>query len=122
MKTIRIINEESPFYNKTGLGQMTWNNEDCMVHIDSERSFHVFYKNEIEVVGNPTVYDATKLAFNQIEAKEFPIRALLGRVRNICERPELMDGTILRRLREVREDGGINYEIADNHKAIYRKL
>ena len=122
MKEIRITNSESPFFNKTGLGQMTWNNEDCMVHIDSEKSFHVFYKNEIEVVGNPTVYDATKLAYNQIESNEFPIRALLSRVRNICERPELMDGTILRRLRELKADGQLNYRLEDNHRAIYQKL
>jgi hypothetical protein len=33
-----------------------------------------------------------------------------------------MDGTILRRLREVREDGRINYEVEDNQRSIYRKL
>ena len=65
---------------------------------------------------------STRLAYNQIKVTEFPIRSLVNRVRSITERDELMDGTILRRLRELREAGHINYEIADNHKAIYRKL
>jgi hypothetical protein len=32
-----------------------------------------------------------------------------------------MDGTILRRLRELRGDGKINFRCIDNHMAIYEK-
>jgi hypothetical protein len=91
------------------------------VYFDGAKDFNIFYSSEIEVTGPATVYDATRLAYNQIGATEFPVRALLTRVRSITERPELMDGTILRRLRELRDDG-VNYEVIDNHKAIYRKL
>ena len=125
MKNVKIINKESPFYGKTGLATKHYDTAGgqpvLAVYIDGSAQPTLFYQNEIEVVGNATVYDAVHLAFNQIAGKSFPVHSVLSRVRSICERPELMDGTILRRLRELREDGKINFTCIDNHKAIYRK-
>ena len=124
MKTVKIINKESPFYGKEGLATKHYDTSGgavLAVYLDGKSSPYLFYQNEIEVVGNATVYDAVHLAFNQIAGKEFSVHAVLSRVRSICERPELMDGTILRRLRELREDGKINFICIDNHKAIYQK-
>ena len=126
MKEIKIINRESPFYGKTGLATKHYDTAGgdpiLAVYINGNPEPTLFYQTEIAVVGNATVYDAVHLAFNQITGKSFPVQAIVNRTRSICERSELMDGTILRRLRELREAGHINYEIADNHKAIYRKL
>ena len=125
MKNVRIINKESPFYNREGLATKHYCTLDdqpvLAVYIDGSAQPNLFYQNEIEVVGNATVYDAVHLAFNQITAESFSVHAILSRVRSICERPDLMDGTILRRLRELREDGKINFTCIDNHKAIYQK-
>lgn len=125
MKNVKIINRESPFYGKQGLATKHYDTAGeqpvLAVYLDGKSSPCLFYSNEIEVVGNATVYDAVHLAFNQIAAKEFSVHAVLSRVRSICERPELMDGTILRRLRELREDGKINFICINNHKAIYQK-
>lgn len=125
MKTVKIINKQSPFYGKEGLATKHQDHATgdvvIAVYIDGNQSPNLFYQNEIAVIGDATVYDAVRLAYNQIMSKEFPVRALLTRVRSICERPELMDGTILRRLRELREDGRINFICIDNHKAIYQK-
>lgn len=125
MKTVKIINKESPFYGKEGLATKHYDTAGgdpvLAVYIDGNSQPNLFYQNEIMVTGNATVYDATHLAFNQISGKSFSVYAVLSRVRSICERPELMDGTILRRLRELREDGRINFICIDNHKAIYQK-
>ena len=125
MKTIRITNKQSPFFGKTGLATKHYDTKGgqpvLAVYIDGCAQPNLFYQDEIEVVGNATVYDAVHLSFNQISGKSFPVHSVLSRVRSICERPELMDGTILRRLRELREDGKINFTCVDNHKAIYQK-
>lgn len=125
MKTIKIINRESPFYGMSGLATKHYDTSGgqpvLAVYIDGNASPNLFYGNEVEVTGNATVYDAVLLAYNQIASKSFYVHAILNRVRSICERPELMDGTILRRLRELREDGKINFTCIDNHKAIYQK-
>lgn len=126
MKEIKIINRESPFYGKTGLATKHYDTAGgdpiLAVYINGNPEPTLFYQTEIAVVGNATVYDAVHLAFNQIGSKSFPVQAIVNRTRSICERSELMDGTILRRLREVREDGRINYEVEDNQRSIYRKL
>jgi hypothetical protein len=121
MKTVKITNTNSPFFGKEGLATRTADGTCLCVYLDGHKEFNVFYSSEVEVVGSATVLAATRLAYNQISAKEFPVRSLVNRVRSITERPELMDGTILRRLRELRDEG-IDYEVIDNHKAIYRKL
>ena len=126
MKNVKIINRESPFYGKTGLATKHYDTAGgdpiLAVYINGNPEPTLFYQTEIAVVGNATVYDAVHLAFNQIGSKSFPVQAIVNRTRSICERSELMDGTILRRLREVREDGRINYEVEDNQRSIYRKL
>lgn len=121
MKEIKIINKESDYYGKTGLATKTADGKYVCVYFGGQPTFQIFYAEEIAVRGNATVYEATHLAFNLIGATEFPIRSLVDRVRSICERPELMDGTILRRLRELRADGKINFICIDNRKAIYQK-
>ena len=70
--------------------------------------------------GAMTVSEATKKAFNRMP-EEFSILDLIRSVRNYTERPSLTDGTITRQLRLLREDKEIDYEIADQQKAIYRK-
>lgn len=125
MKTVKITNKQSPFYNREGLATKHYDTQGgqpvLAVYIDGNSEPNLFYGNEVEVTGNPTVYDAVLLSFNQIMSRNFPVHAILNRTRSICERPELMDGTILRRLRELREDGKINFTCIDKHKAIYQK-
>ena len=91
-----------------------------MVHIDGELSFHVFGKDEIEVTGPAAAPAATLLAYNQLQGKEFPITALVTRVRSITERND-MDASVTKRLRELRADGKVNYEYDEANKK-YRKL
>ena len=125
MKNVKIINRESPFYEKTGLATKHYDTAGgdpiLAVYINGNPEPTLFYQTEIAVVGNATVYDAVHLAFNQITGKSFPVQAIVNRTRSICERSELMDGTILRRLRELRGDGKINFRCIDNHMAIYEK-
>ena len=125
MKNVKIINSESPFYNREGLATKHYDSQGgdsiLAVYINGNPEPTLFYQTEIAVVGNATVYDAVHLAFNQITGKSFPVQAIVNRTRSICERSELMDGTILRRLRELRGDGKINFRCIDNHMAIYEK-
>jgi len=67
-----------------------------------------------------TVGYATRIAYNEMGV-EFHILNLVRRVREITERPHLTDGTITRQLRKLREYGVLDYEIANQRKAIYRK-
>jgi len=53
--------------------------------------------------------------------KQFSAPLLCRKVRVKLNRPT-MDGTILRRLRELRADGITPYKIFDNQKSIYEKL
>lgn len=67
-----------------------------------------------------TVKEATLQAFNEMP-EEFHILQLCRKVKNITHRPNLMDGTITRKLRELREDGQITYEVSDRSKSFYLK-
>lgn len=69
-----------------------------------------------------TVREAVEIAFNKMDTKFHSIR-LCQAVREITARPFLMDGSILRRLREAREDDPIayGYICEDNESGIYRK-
>jgi hypothetical protein len=69
-----------------------------------------------------TVRQATELAYNHMP-ETFQSQSLVQMARSIMARPSCMDGTILRRLRELREDDSVhfNYEIIDNDRSIYRK-
>ena len=69
-----------------------------------------------------TVREATEIAFKEMGNKFHSIH-LCQAVRNITARPFLMDGTILRRLREAREanPSQFGYICEDNEAGIYRK-
>jgi hypothetical protein len=121
MKEIKIINQESPFYQKKGLGVRSTFHDFLCVYFDGEPTFKIFNPDEIEVSGPAAAPAATLLAYNQLQGKEFPITALITRVRSICERDGLMDGTITKRLRNLRSEGLVNYEYDEANKK-YRKL
>ena len=53
--------------------------------------------------------------------KEFAANDLITNVRLKLGRPYLRDGTILRRLRELRSNGLLNYKVIDHAKSIYYK-
>ena len=67
-----------------------------------------------------TVRQATLQAFNEMP-DEFHILMLCRKVKGLLHRPNLMDGSITRRLRELREDGTIRYKITNGYRAIYTK-
>ena len=68
-----------------------------------------------------TVKDAVLIAFNEMEEK-FPIIKLNDRVRYLRKQYYLQDDTIKRRLRELREDRAINFQVIDHVKCIYKKM
>jgi len=121
MREIKIINRESPFFDKRGLGVRSTFHDFVCVYFDGGPSFHIFTPDEIVVTGPAAAPAATLLAYKQIESKEFPITALVTRVRSITERPGLMDGTITKRLRNLRAAGLVDYEYDETNKK-YRKL
>jgi hypothetical protein len=53
----------------------------------------------------------------------FQSQHLVQMARSIMARPSCMDGNILRRLRELRDEDAVhfNYEIIDHGRSIYRK-
>lgn len=65
-----------------------------------------------------TVKQATKTAFNEMP-DTFHILQLCRKVKAITGRPELMDGTITRKLRELREDEQIRYQVTEKAHSIY---
>lgn len=69
-----------------------------------------------------TVKEATALAFKEM-GSIFHTYELIAIVRGITARPSLMDGTILRRLRELREDHPeiYGYEVLDQECSKYSK-
>jgi len=69
-----------------------------------------------------TVLDAIRMAFNT-QRETFNAVKLCNDVKQITERPFLMDGTILRRLRELREDNPekFNYRVINSEQAVYQK-
>jgi len=121
MREVKIKNSESPYFQKKGLATKTADGKYLCVYFDGQPSFQIFNSDEVDTVGPATVYESTWLAYNLISGPSFPVHSLVNRVRSICERPSLMDGTILRRLRELRGDGKINFRCIDNHMAIYQK-
>lgn len=57
-----------------------------------------------------SVKEATKLSFFKM-GNEFHMLALVRSTRKMTNRPHLPDGTITRRLRELRWDNIIDYEV-----------
>lgn len=70
-----------------------------------------------------SVREATEMAFEKMDEKFHSIR-LCQAVREITARPFLMDGSILRRLREAREElpEKFGYICVDNELGIYQKV
>ena len=119
MQRVLITKENDPNQGRIGLAEVV--SEGIAVYVNFEPQPKLYGYNEIKVVSKATVKDATHLAFNQ-QKQFFPILDLVRAVRAITGREYLMDGTILRRLRELREDGFVNYEVFDTQKAKYKKL
>lgn len=67
-----------------------------------------------------TVRKATLTAFNQMP-KRFASLTICLTVRSI-QNKRTMDGTILRRLRELREEGLTPYKVLNSDKGIYEKI
>ena len=67
-----------------------------------------------------TVRVATKQAFNQMP-RRFSILTLCLTARSILNNMT-MDGTITRRLRELREDGLCQYKVVNPGDGIYEKI
>jgi len=68
-----------------------------------------------------TVRRAAELAYNELP-ETFSAQQFCTRVRIKTLRPYLMDGSILRRLREARADSlNYQYRCIDNEKALYKK-
>jgi len=67
-----------------------------------------------------TVKEATKTAFDQMP-ETFHILMLCRKVKGLTHRSNLMDGTITRKLRQLREDSIIKYEVVQKNKSLYCK-
>lgn len=119
MQKVIITKEGDPNQGRIGLAEVV--SEGIAVYPNFEPQPKLYGYNEIKVVGSVTVYDATRLAFNR-QREFFPVMDLIREVRHFTGRDFLMDGTILRRLRELREDGLISYEVFDTQKAKYKKI
>lgn len=74
------------------------------------------------VKGRMSVRKATAVAYNNMK-KEFHAPQLCETVRLLVGRPMLMDGTILRRLRELRNDEPETflYRVKDSEESLYQK-
>ena len=68
-----------------------------------------------------SVLEATRMAYNDMP-EIFHAIIFVMTVRILLCRPACMDGTIMRRLRQLREAGKINYRIKSNELAIYEKI
>lgn len=72
-------------------------------------------KSELSVLQAVQIeYDRSETIFHSI--------IFLMNVRRLLNRPACMDGTILRRLRELRADGKLNYRVKNTELSIYEKL
>ncbi|HBL77737.1 MAG: hypothetical protein A2W90_02480 [Bacteroidetes bacterium GWF2_42_66] len=69
------------------------------------------------------VKQATALAFEAMPDR-FSLNNLLASARALMGRPSCTDGTITRRLRELRNEIPIkyNYRVIDNDRSIYQKI
>jgi len=126
MQKIIITKQGDPNEGREGLAEVISSanypdqSSGIAVYFDGGPGFTVYGFNDIKTIGNVTVYEATRLAFNQ-QRDIFHVLDLVRSVRRITGREYLMDGTILRRLRELREDGKAAYTIFDNVTGKYKK-
>lgn len=68
-----------------------------------------------------SVLEATKIAYDNSPEIIHAIILIMD-VRRLLNRPACMDGSILRRLRELRQSGVISYKVLNSELAIYQKL
>ena len=126
MQKVIITKQGDPNEGREGLADVIASADNpnaaagIAVYFNGGPGFTIYGFNDIKTIGNVTVYEATRLAFNQ-QRDIFSILDLVRSVRRITGREYLMDGTILRRLRELREDGRIAYTIFDNATGKYKK-
>jgi hypothetical protein len=71
--------------------------------------------------GTMTVKRACEIAFRQMR-KVYSVIVFCESVRMLTGRPYLMDGTILRRLRELRGESVCLYRVIDPDKGKYLKV
>jgi hypothetical protein len=76
-------------------------------------------QNDLKVKVMP-IRAAVEAAFNQMPTK-FSALTLCLHTRGILNKMT-MDGSILRRLRELRKDGICTYKVVDSINAIYQKV
>jgi len=117
MQKVTITKPGDLFEGREGLAEVITGG--VVVYFDGDPKFKIYSYNEFKVTGKTTVYAATRLAFNQ-QRDIFNVMDLIRAVRRITNREYLMDGTILRRLRELREDGRAMYKEYETGK--YKKL
>ena len=101
--------ETSPYFNLPGL-------------ISDDKAEHLiewFKQNPLPE--KVTVIKAVESSFSELPP-EFHLLDLIAKTRQKTGRPYLTDGTITRRLRELREYTRINFKVIDTHKSIYQKL
>lgn len=69
-----------------------------------------------------SVREATRMAFSNMP-EVFSVLSLVNQAKMIMGRPYCMDGTILRRLRELRDEepGVFNYQVIDSETGKYQK-
>lgn len=67
-----------------------------------------------------TVRKAVDVVYKRMPS-QFHLLNLIKSVREIIARPQLTDGTITRRLRELRDDDICPYKVVDSHRSIYEK-
>ena len=116
MQKVKITKPGDTFEGREGLAEVITGG--VVVYFDGDPKFRIYSYNEFRVTGKATVYAATRLAYNQ-QRDIFNVMDLVRAVRRITNREYLMDGTILRRLRELRADGRAMYKEYETGK--YKK-
>lgn len=68
-----------------------------------------------------TIKTATLMEFTHYPSSIIPISEIISNVRADVFPRTPFDGTILRKLRELRQEGKVDYEVIDRKKAIYKR-
>ena len=69
-----------------------------------------------------SILETTLFVYENHMDEHFYVADLVRFVRKEIGRPYLMDGTVTRRLRELKGQGRINYKVLDSRKAFYKKI
>jgi len=73
-------------------------------------------------VEGPTIKEAILKFWEEWPSSTIYASVLIAHVRATVYPRRPFDGTILRKLRELRSEGRLNYKVIDNQKAIYCKI